>query len=553
MSERAPVPIALLPTGVPGLDDILGGGLPEYSFNLLAGSPGAGKTTLAHQFVFALATPERPALYFTVVGESALKLLRYQQQFAFFDPARVGASIHFVDLTALVQGRDLGAVLAEIVRQVGAIAPGLVVVDSFQAIAQAAGGAARDGRMSLQDFVQDLAVHLTGWQATTFLLGEDVEGALRGDPVFTVADGIIRLSQAVDGNSVVRKLQVLKSRGQAPMPGLHTLRIDATGLRVYPRMSIARTEADRAMSTARLASGVPGLDRLLGGGLPTGDTVLVSGPSGAGKSVLAAQFIAAGAADGEPGVIAVFEEHPREYLRRAAALGLDLPGLVARGRVEIIYLRPLDLSPDETLEAIREAVARTGACRVVIDSMAGFELALAPGFRRDFRESLYRLVGALTGTGITVLLTMEIVPDAGTLRFSSTLISFLADTIILLRYTELAGALRTSLTVVKMRNSDHSKAFWWYDITGGGLVMRGLVGDDGAVRPRPTGLTAREEAVLGALTELGEATPAALARRGGLSETALAPALDRLVGLAYAVRLEEAGGVVYRPVARVAD
>lgn len=552
MSERARVAITTLATGVPGLDDILDGGLPEYSFNLLAGAPGAGKTTLAHQLMFALATPARPALYFTVVGEPTLKLLRYQQQFAFFDPAKVGASIHFVDLTALVQRRDLAAVLAEIVRQVAAIAPGLVIVDSFQAVARGADATARDDRMSLQDFVQDLTVHLTGWQATTFLLGEDVEGTLRGDPIFTIADGIIRLSQAVDGNSVVRKLQVLKSRGQAPMPGLHTLRIDETGLRVYPRMSIARAEADRAMATARLASGVPGLDRLLGGGVPTGDTVLISGPSGAGKSVLAAQFIAAGAADDEPGVIAVFEEHPREYLRRAAALGLDLPGLVARGLVEIIYLRPLDLSPDETLVAIREAVARTGARRVVIDSLAGFELALAPGFRRDFRESLYRLVGALTGTGITVLLTMEIVQDAGTLRFSSTLISFLADTILLLRYAELAGALRTSLTVVKMRNSEHSRAFWWYDITGGGLVMRDLVGGGEDAPPGPAGLTTQEAAVLGALTELGEATPAALARRVGLPEGELAPALDRLVGLAYAVRLAGADGVVYRPVARVA-
>ncbi len=552
MSAGARVAITTLPTGVPGLDEILGGGLPEYSFNLLAGAPGAGKTTLAHQLMFALATPARPALYFTVVGESALKLLRYQQQFSFFDPAKVGVSVHFVDLTALVQGRDLGAVLAEIVRQVGVIAPGLVVVDSFQAVAQSAGGAVRDDQMSLQDFVQDLAVHLTGWQATTFLLGEDVDGALRGDPVFTIADGIIRLTQAVDGNSVVRKLQVLKSRGQAPMPGLHTLRIDAAGLRAYPRMSITRAEDDRAMPMARLASGVPGLDALLGGGVPVGDTVLISGPSGAGKSVLAAQFIAAGAADGEPGVIAVFEEHPQEYLRRAAALGFDLPRMVERGRVEIIYIRPLDLSPDETLQAIREAVARTGARRVVIDSMTGFELALAPGFRADFRESLYRLVGALTGTGITVLLTMEIVQDAGALRFSPNVISFLADTIILLRYAEAAGALRTSLTVVKMRNSDHSRALWWYAITGGGAVVRGPVGDGGALPDGPAGVTTREEVVLGALIELTEATPAALARRVGLPETALTPALDRLVDLAYAVRLEAAGAIVYRPVARAA-
>jgi len=545
MSEGRRVAITTLPTGVPGLDDILGGGLPEYSFNLLAGVPGAGKTTLAHQLIFALATPARPALYITVVGEPGLKLLRYQQQFAFFDPAKVGTSIHYVDLTALVQGRDPGAVLAEIIRQVAEIAPGLVVVDSFQAMARAAG----DG-LGLQEFVQDLAIHLTSWQATTFLLGDDVDAALLGSPVFTIADGIIRLSQAVDGNSVVRKLQVLKSRGQAPMPGLHTVNIDAAGLRVYPRMAAARAEEDRVAPPGRLATGVPGLDALLGGGVPAGDTVLISGPSGAGKSVLAAQFIAAGESVGEPGVIAVFEEHPREYLRRAAALGLDLPGLVDRRLLEIIYLRPLDLSPDETLAAIREAVARTGARRVAIDSMAGFELALAPGFRSDFRESLYRLVGALTGTGVTVLLTMEIVQEAGTLRFSASVISFLADTIILLRYAELAGELRTSLTVVKMRNSAHSRALWAYEITGGGAIVRGRLPGGQEPPPAPAGLTGPEATVLAALLELGAAPTAALARRTGLAAADLAAALDRLVAVGYAARDAGAGEAAYRPVAR---
>jgi len=264
MSERVRVTIPLLPTGVPGLDAVLGGGLPEYSFNMIAGRPGAGKTTLAHQLMFALATPERPALYFTVIGEPPLKMLRYQQQFAFFDPALVGTSIHFVDLTEMVQGRNLGVVLAEIIRRVGAIAPGLVIVDSFQAVARAADRATGD-TLGLQEFVQRLAVQLTAWQATTFLIGDAVDIELRGSPVFTIADGIIQLTQAVDGNSVVRKLQVLKSRGQAPMPGLHTSRIDASGLRVYPRM--------RATGSSRRSGSPPGCQGWMAcsaGGCPPG-------------------------------------------------------------------------------------------------------------------------------------------------------------------------------------------------------------------------------------------------------------------------------------------
>src|SRR5687767_15067735 len=163
------VPIRRLPTGVPGLDEILGGGLPEYSFNIVAGAPGAGKTTLAHQFMFANATPERPALYFTVLGEPTIKMLRYQQQFAFFDMAKVGSAIHFANLSDEVLGNDLTAVLDAIMAKIEEVSPAIVIVDSFRTLVPATSVA---GTLSLHEFVQRLAMKLTTWQATTFLLGE---------------------------------------------------------------------------------------------------------------------------------------------------------------------------------------------------------------------------------------------------------------------------------------------------------------------------------------------------------------------------------------------
>src|SRR6187455_2623220 len=247
------VPIRQLPTGVPGLNEILGGGLPEYSFNIIAGAPGCGKTTLAHQIMFANATPERPALYFTVLGEPAIKMLRYQQQFRFFDPAKLNAAVRFINLSQVVLDKDLDAVLEEIVKEVEATSPGVVVVDSFRTVVRKAGGGT--GEVELQGFVQRLALHLTSWQATTFLIGEYTEGEIRDNPVFTVADGLFWLYQQVERNSIVRKLQVMKLRGQASVPGLHTFRITEDGLQCFPRTFGLTGRVDKPRDRRRLSTG----------------------------------------------------------------------------------------------------------------------------------------------------------------------------------------------------------------------------------------------------------------------------------------------------------
>ncbi|HEY1015528.1 MAG TPA: ATPase domain-containing protein, partial [Herpetosiphonaceae bacterium] len=293
------------------------------------------------------------------------------------------------------------------------------------------------------------------------------------------------------------------------------------------------------------------------GGIPRGDAVLVSGPSGTGKSMLATQFIAAGGEVGEPGVIMVFEEHPAEYRQRAEAVGIDLSGMEQAGLLRLVYLRPLDLSPDEALHEIRAAAAQIGAKRVVLDSLSGFELALASTFRGNFRESLYRLVSALTGSGVTVLMTLEITERPTELRLSPHAISFLADDIILLRYREDAGMLTKSLMVLKMRKSRHSTERRRYEITARGLVVRATVEASGAPKRPPeqqtplAGLTEQEMVVLQALFELGEAATAALAERTAIRDgDALRAALDRLVRLAYASAVESAGPQRYRAVAR---
>jgi circadian clock protein KaiC len=491
------VPIRRLPTGVPGLDEILGGGLPEFSFNLIAGTPGAGKTTLAQQIMFALSGHDRPALYITVAGEPPLKMLRYQQQFTFFDFARVNESVRYVNLSQDIINGRLDQLLARIVQEVEATGPRVVVVDSFRSVVQAA-ERADHAALDLQHFVQQLAVRLTGWEATTFLVGEYLVSEIEQNPVFTVADGLLWLYQSLDRNSMVRKMQVMKLRGQAPIPGLHTFRITNDGMQVFPRTIVgpreksSGTRLKKNASPDRLSTGVRSLDAMLGGGITSGHSVLVAGPSGSGKSVLATNFIMEGARHDEPGVIAVFEKRPSEYSETAQG-GDEFEQMVHDRKVAIIHTRPLDLSLDETLHDIITAIEAFKARRVVIDSLSGFELALAPTFREDFRESLYRMVAVLTGMGITLMLTAELEDSYIDLRFSPHGTAFLTDTIIMQRYIELKGELRRVMAVVKVRGSAHSKELRAFEITADGIVIGDALGNyDALLTGHPVAVAAAE-------------------------------------------------------------
>ena len=475
------VTINRLSTGVPGLDEILGGGLPEFSFNLIAGPPGCGKTTLAHQMMFALATKERPAIYFTVLGEPPLKMLRYQQQFEFFDSEAINHSIHFVNLSDDALTGDLDRVLRRIVAEVEAHNPSLVFVDSFRSMAQANISESYPHN-DLQQFVQQLGMLMTSWQATTFMIGEYAH--TDANPVFTVADGMMCMRQSVERNSMVRKMEVMKMRGQPSLPGLHTFRISAAGIKVFAPASAviaAGTGAAPAPPASRALMGIPGLDDMMGGGLPRGYSLLVAGPSGSGKSTLASAFLVEGARCGETGVIAAFEQHPNRSRNPLIA------ALIESGRVGLVDSRTPDLSIDEVVQLLLGEIRRLKATRVVIDSLSGFELSLAPTFREDFRENLARLVVALAGTGVTVLMTSELEDRYTDLRFSPYGTAFMTDAIIVQRYIEVDSRLLRMLAVVKVRASVHSNELREYSIGNDGIRLgEMLVDQEGLLGGRPT-------------------------------------------------------------------
>ncbi|MEP6633885.1 MAG: ATPase domain-containing protein, partial [Luteimonas sp.] len=320
--------------------------------------------------------------------------------------------------------------------------------------------------MGLQQFIQELGMLMTSFQATTFLIGEYFSEA-DPNPVFTVSDGLIWLRQSLDRNSVVRKIEIVKMRGQASVPGQHTFRIDNSGIQVFPPAQLATRRADPSSPPegAPLSMGVPGLDKLMGGGLPRGYSLLVAGPSGSGKSIMAAQFLAEGARCGETSVIASFEQQPKLSRRRVVS------DLIDSGKVGLLRAPQSDLSVDEVTTLILSEIRRLKATRVVLDSLTGFELMVAPSFREDYRQSLYRMVNALVSTGVTVFMTSELEDRYTDLRFSPYGAAFLTDAIIVQRYIEVGSRLLRVMAVVKVRAAAHSNELRQYVIDNDGIKI----------------------------------------------------------------------------------
>lgn len=466
-----------LETGIEELDLILGGGIPAGSLVVFAGGPGTGKTILAQQICFNVATPQAQAIYYTTLAEPHAKLVRYLEAFDFFDEAALEERVEFVSLADLLieeEGKDgdpLGPMISEIVRVCFERKPCVVVIDSAKALRDFV----EEG--ALRRVIYDLAGKVAHSESVVLFLGEYAPEEIEGSPEFSLADGIVYLAYEAHEPVDRRWLRVTKLRGASHLGGKASVTIDRTGINVSARLE-SLTPASFTLENGRITSGIGGrLDEMIGGGIPAGDSTALLGPSGSGKTIAALQFVAQGLAEGERCLYVSFQEDGDQLVKKAGSFGVDLATARESGQLAVYHVPQGNLDLDVLGAQVRAATADGQVRRVAIDSLA--ELVFAAREAERFPAYARTLVGFMRAAGATSLITSEIA-TLGPLAAPLGGLSFLFHNVILFRYLEMESEMRNAVNVLKMRDSNHEKGLRQYTIGAGGLSvgdkLEGLTG-----------------------------------------------------------------------------
>jgi len=435
-------------TGVRNLDDLLGGGLPTGSVTVLAGPPGSGKTILSQQIGFHNASRGERVLIFNTLSEPTAKTLRYLKEFAYFDQSKIDVAVRFVDIGAIARTEGLESASALIVEQVRKFKPSIVVIDSFKVFDDLASSVEE-----LRKFGYQIAVQLMAWETTALLLGEYSATDVETNPLFSIVDGLISMTQEEQWHEQQRTLQIIKMRGVAHSTDRHPFVITREGIEIFaPGFTLRREPYGREAAPERLRTHVEGLDELLGPGIPAGSTLLVSGTAGTGKTALLLESLYRGALAGDKGILFSFEETDERLRAFARGFGWDLDGLVERGLLEIVFVPQPEIALERHLTMIHDRVQAVGARRIAIDSVSVFLHKV-----RDpqiGREAIFQLGTIVHNARAVGLLATDI--PYGEIRISRLGVEeTVVDGIILLTSVEEQLQRRRYIEVYKMRNTAH--------------------------------------------------------------------------------------------------
>lgn len=467
----------VLETGVPGLDRVLGGGIPRGYTVLVGGAPGAGKTVLTSQIGFHQARRGGRVLMLSALAETATKLTIHLSMFEFFDPELMGDAVEILDLQQLLTTGGLEATLGAIRGMVLERRVDLLILDSLRGL-----DTLIPDHAAVQGFLHGLGVSLFALGCTTVLLDDRVTPGAEVSAEQTLADAVLALEVSLRGRRELRRLRTVKVRGARPLTGKHTYAITGDGVRVYPRVESLPAEPQAPpVSDDRLGWGVPGLDALTGGGVPAHSSTLVVGTTGVGKTTMALQFASAGVAAGERCLYLTFHETQEELLHKAARFGMDLRGAVESGALAFLRVPAAQTDVDEVLHALVADVEHREVGRVVIDTLNPLERDAA--YEERFADILATLASVLRDRRAKTLLLREMTQlVARDLDLGDDREAYWAplDNILLMRPVEIGGSLGRIVSVLKMRNSAHDRRISGYTIGERGVevgeVLEGLQG-----------------------------------------------------------------------------
>jgi circadian clock protein KaiC len=456
-------------TGIAGLDDVLRGGLPRNRMYVIEGDPGAGKTTLALQFLLEGARLGETVLYVTL-SETADELHEVAHSHRWSLDA-----IHLLELGSLADRLqkeadytvyhpadvELGETVKRIRAEVERLSPARVVLDSVSELRILSETNARYRREIL-----GLKQFFSGRQCTVLVL--DDRTSRQEQQLQSIAHGVIGMEREHrDYGDTRRQIHVIKMRGVRFRDGRHDFVIATGGLNVFPRLSAAEHSKDYPRGTA--LSGVPEMDALLGGGLDRGSSTLVMGPAGCGKTTLCSQFLISALNRGEAVECFLFEESIRTLLERASGLGMEFEPFVASGLLRLNQVNPAELSPGELAHQVRQAVEKRSVRILMIDSLNGYLNAMPS--EHFLIIQMHELLTYLSKQGVVTLLVMAQHGMMGVAMQTPIDVSFLADTVILLRYFEALGEVRQAISVVKKRRSSHERTIREMRLGPGGVIL----------------------------------------------------------------------------------
>jgi circadian clock protein KaiC len=459
-------PLARLPTGVPGLDTILKGGLPRGGAFIIQGSPGAGKTIFGNQICFHNVARGGRALYVTLMAENHARMLLHIGQLGFFEETVIPDRLYYISAFSVLEEAGLAGVLGLLRHEMQSREANLLVIDGLSAIEDAA-----PSIPEMKKFVHQLQAHAMLANCAVLLL----TGIKPASAEHTLVDGVIELQTRLYGRRAERSLQVHKLRGSGYMRGEHSYRITDAGIVVYPRTEawLSAPLPSENVSGPPLTTGLPQLDRLMGGGFPHHSTALLVGPPGIGKTTLGLHFLSECNAN-HRGLLFGFYETPAAIVDKARTLGLPFERLIADGTVEVIWRPTAHGLLDDACHSLVEAVRQRKIRRLFIDGLQGFEkLATDPGrlgpifsaFSDEFRK-----------LGVSTIYTSEadlIGPVFG-LPFSGLSlrgVSCMAEIILLMRYVELRCDLHRMISVLKVRDAEIDAALHKFTISRTGIVI----------------------------------------------------------------------------------